>query len=207
MTTYALLDSGSTISFCSEGLLNSLGIRGTSSPLSLTTLEAEGTSSTCRVAQLEIVNEENGGALLINKVHSRPKLPISLKYRGTSEDARNWPHLRDVPLEPHTDDDLVELLLGVDAPDALRPLSSVAGRPGQPYATRTELGWTITGPLGKMPHDDAQNYFASERGESVGGPGGADLAVGSERLSDSEDLTKLLRKFWELEEGDAHTTS
>ena len=206
MTTYALLDSGSTISFCSEGLLDTLGIRGTPSPLSLTTLEAEGTSSTCRVAQLEIVSEENGGAFLIDKVHSRPKLPISLKYRGTEKDARDWPHLRDVPLKPHTDDDLVELLLGVDAPDALRPLHTVAGQPGEPFATRTELGWTLTGPLGRAP-DDARNYLASEGGESVVGPGGADPVVGSERLPNTEDLTELLKKFWELEEGDVHTSA
>ena len=54
LITYALLDTGSTTSFCSERVLNDLGLSGTMEDLSLSTLERSKSSSQCRVAQLVV---------------------------------------------------------------------------------------------------------------------------------------------------------
>ena len=49
----------------------------------------------------------------------------------------------------------VSLLIGSDVPQALAPLEIWRGEKGEPYATRTPLGWLINGPLGRTssaPH-------------------------------------------------------
>lgn len=42
----------------------------------------------------------------------------------------------------------VQLLLGIDAANIIEPLKIRRGRPGEPYAMRTRLGWVCRGRVG-----------------------------------------------------------
>ena len=48
---YAFLDSGSNITFCTEGLLNQLNVKGKKAKISLTTLQGENQTTSCSVHQ------------------------------------------------------------------------------------------------------------------------------------------------------------
>ena len=180
--TYALLDNGSTNTFCSENLLRQLGISGRREVLSLTTLEKAKSKAEMCVTSLEVSDAENKNVLELPQVYARPVLPISLENMGQVEDASSWEHLRDVNL-PLVDANHVTLLIGQDNPDALVPVDVRKGKAGEPYATKTLFGWTLNGPLGgirrytasvnfiKVDHDhNAQlNEFSKvERSESLG---------------------------------------
>ena len=204
--SYALLDSGSTSTFCRESLLDALGVKGSLEPVTLSTLQGDRVRSTSRVTNLEVVNDDGSITELV-RVMSRPSLPIGPEHRGTAEEATHWPHLKDVPIKPPLETDVVELLVGVDVPDALRPLKTISGAPGQPFAVRTELGWTISGPLGRGPSPEARNFGALAVGESARESGGADPVVGSDRSSNAEDLAALLRRFWDHEGEDVYDPS
>ena len=52
--TYAFLDNGSNTSFCSEGLIEELGINGRATTLSLTNMESKNTSIKCLAVDLDI---------------------------------------------------------------------------------------------------------------------------------------------------------
>ena len=143
--TYALLDTGSTSTFISEALLKDLGVSGTPTTRRISTIESKGVPAMCQEVQLEVVNDKSGEVMRLDKVLSRPDLHLGVETRGTREDALRWPHLRGVPLDEQLDDPSIGLLIGVNVPDALRPLETIAGGPGQPYATLTQLGWTLTG--------------------------------------------------------------
>ena len=52
--TYAFLDNGSNTSFCSEGLIEELGINGRETTLSLTTMESKNTSIKCLAVDPDI---------------------------------------------------------------------------------------------------------------------------------------------------------
>ena len=52
--TYAFLDNGSNTSFCSEGLIEELGINGRETALSLTTMESKNTSIKCLAVDPDI---------------------------------------------------------------------------------------------------------------------------------------------------------
>jgi hypothetical protein len=50
--TYAFLDNGSNTTFCTERLINQLGLEGTKSTLSLTTLETANSITDCSIVNL-----------------------------------------------------------------------------------------------------------------------------------------------------------
>ena len=57
--TYALLSNGSMATFCTEQLLEDLGVHGKKCELSLATIENENTKSECIVASLEVTDLED----------------------------------------------------------------------------------------------------------------------------------------------------
>ncbi|MPC59371.1 hypothetical protein E2C01_053390 [Portunus trituberculatus] len=80
------------------------------------------------------------------------ELPSSLKGSvARSSDMEVWSHLRDIA--QFHDPKEVELLIGLDIPQALVPLEVRSGKDGEPFTTRTLLGWTINGPIGLDGHD------------------------------------------------------
>ena len=145
--TFALLDPGSTSTFCSEDLVKTLGVIGKKGPLSLTTLEKKNSETDTLVVNLEVSDMSSENVLELMEVYARPHLPININNMGRSEDLNGWEHLRDVEI-PKIDAGKVTLLIGQDVPKALMPIDLRTGKPGDPYATKTALGWTLHGPLG-----------------------------------------------------------
>ena len=180
--TYALLDSGSTNSFCTQQLLDELGIVGQRETMSLTTLERAGSTSVTRVASnLEVSDLTRSNYVNLPAVYTRDRLPINPENLATPGDLSDWPHLSAVKL-PLVDRKEVKLLIGQDCPDALIPLHVIKGGRYEPWATRTRLGWSLNGPL--------SNVKATAR------------KVTSHFLTTSQNdatLNDQVEKFWKLE--------
>ena len=93
-------------------------------------------------------------------------------------DLDRWPHLKGVDL--HTlDETEVWLMIGVDVPNAFWSLEERRGSPGEPYAVKTMLGWSIVGPAGAS--------F------------GQTLSVNYVRAMDTA-LEQSVRRLWQLEQ-------
>eukprot|EP00794_Sanderia_malayensis_P008362 gene8362-biopygen6189 len=58
-------------------------------------------------------------------------------------------YLSDLVFPTRLEDCTVDLLIGVDVPEALQPEKIRRGEPGGPLAVRTKFGWTLNGPLGQ----------------------------------------------------------
>ena len=142
--TYALLDSGSTNTFCSQELVRQLGLKGHQTTLSLTTLEKQDSVAVTEVVSLEISDVDGQESIQLPHVYVKEHLPVPMENIPRQQEM-NWPHLNDIRL-PEITHGGVTLLIGQDVPDALVPLEIRRGQKGQPYATRTLLGWTLNGP-------------------------------------------------------------
>lgn len=161
--TYALLDSGSTHSFCSSELADRLKLAGKPHILSLTTLEKADCETRVSIVSLEVQEPEGQNVVELPSVFTRPVLPIDLDNMAKPEDIQRWRHLRDISL-PQVDTKKVMLLIGQDYPEALLPREIRKGEKGEPYATRTLLGWTLNGPLGGTSRSKASvNYAQTDR--------------------------------------------
>ncbi|KAL7877241.1 hypothetical protein SRHO_G00038840 [Serrasalmus rhombeus] len=78
--------------------------------------------------------------------YSRDFIPASLSHIPTPKTARAWSHLEHLAEEiaPLIDCD-VGLLIGYNCSQALLPREIVSGKDDEPFAVRTDLGWSIVG--------------------------------------------------------------
>ena len=130
--TYALLDNGSTHTFCSQQIVNQLRLRGTHEALSLTTLEKSNSRTLTTIVDL-LVSDLNGENVVeMNRVYTRRVLPVNIENVATAEDISEYQHLRHIHL-PNIDVDSVGLIIGQNVPEALVPREVVTGPYGASY--------------------------------------------------------------------------
>ena len=89
------------------------------------------------------------------------KFPVLKGQRITENDLKKWPHLNDINF-PMVADEQITLLIGQDVPVALTPIEVRAGKAGEPFATRTVLGWTLNGPIGHGKTTIVSNFVQRE---------------------------------------------
>ena len=146
--TYAFLDSGSNTTFCSNKLVETLGIEGEKTQLSLTTLGKQNCMTRCNLFSLEVFDLDENYFVELPSVFSVPSLPVSNDSIPTQEDVISFPYLRDLQIQ--TIDSDVGLLIGCDVPKALESHETRLSQGHGPFATRTIFGWTVNGPLVRM---------------------------------------------------------
>ena len=181
--TYALLDSGSTNSFCSYELVRQLGSKGEEVSLSLTTLEKADSRVKTTAVSIEVSDLHGGDRLTLPMVYVRETLPVSVQNKADRDDVKQWSHLRGINI-PRVSASEVTLLIGQDTPEALMPLEIRKGEIGTnaPYATRTMLGWTLNGPIRHQQQKHAVSSF----------------------IQSNENLEGQLEKFWKLDSVPQH---
>lgn len=158
LTQDALLDSGSNLSFCSEVLVEKLGVPGQRDTMRLTTLDNQNVFTDTLVVSLELADLENENRIVMSHMLTRPKLHIAADNLVTRADLDKWPHLQDIIL-PDINTKEVHLLTGQDNPAVMIP-KKIRGRgSGAPYATKTILGWTLNGPLEAGPSTHVSSHF------------------------------------------------
>ena len=94
--TYAFLDSGSNTTFCSNKLVETLGIEGEKTQLSLTTLGKQNCMTRCNLFSLEVFDLDENYFVELPSVFSVPSLPVSNDSIPTQEDVISFPYLRDL---------------------------------------------------------------------------------------------------------------
>eukprot|EP00794_Sanderia_malayensis_P021083 gene21083-23139_t len=143
--TYAFLDSGSNTTFRTKELMDQLHATGRETMLSLATLGIESNQTKTSVLSLQVNDLDENNIIDLPFVFSTPRLPATMENRANNLDLCKFPHLQEINLADIDAD--IGLLIGSNVPRALEPREVKSGKPGEPYATRTDLGWVINGPL------------------------------------------------------------
>ena len=141
----ALLDTGSTNTFITERLASKLSLQGKSVTCRLSTLGSKLNLMTEHVT-FDVSPLNDDVTFNVQNVCVIPDIPADVPAYGISLD--DYPHFAGLPLSPVTNAK-VDLLIGQDQPDFLVPLEICRSlnKAGQPYATRTKLGWALQGPV------------------------------------------------------------
>ena len=149
VTVYALLDTQSDTSFVDETIAQQL-CGGYSTSLTISTLTSQ--SKTIKVNKynnVEIKGLNTHKTLIIPELFTRKNIPINRSHIPTKETALQWNHLRPIASKlSHLKDYPVSLLIGYNCSEALIPLSVISGKANEPFAVRTNLGWSIVGGKG-----------------------------------------------------------
>jgi hypothetical protein len=120
LRTCALLDSGSTSSFCSSDVADILTLESQQETLTLTTVETENAIVYTTKVSLQVCSL-NDYVIDLPCVYTRQQLPINVDNKARLQDIQQWQHLHDIDL-PEVDSEKVGLLLGQDCPEALMPI-------------------------------------------------------------------------------------
>jgi hypothetical protein len=165
--TFALLDSGASLTLCNDELREALGVTGQPHKVTLATVDQTRAPIETIAISLRVTDLTGNGEVNLDKVYSIPDLNLSRDHMATKEEVSQWSHLRDLPIR-YASMGNVTLLIGQDNPEALFPLTTVTGAPGDPYALQTRLGWTVSGPVSHKRNTTAAFYTSHEETAKAG---------------------------------------
>ena len=175
---HALLDTGSSGSFCSRRLADKLQLSGEDIQYTLQTLHGSAERCSKRV-KLNLHAEDTSENLIMHNVMVVNDIPVN----GNTSNLPSYPHLADLHF-PSVGE--VDIIIGQDNPTALIPLEVRSGDGKAPFAVRTKLGWCLNGCIGSMvPGQKVTSNFISCK---------------QKPLSISERVDRL----WELQEAGLH---
>lgn len=137
--TYAFLDPGSNVSFCTEKLAQRLGVTGKKTSVKIDTMGNSQIVATSKVSGLELCSHDGNECITLPTLFSRDEMPVTTCHRPTQADISEWEHLHD--LEVLEIDAQVEVLIGNNVPDVYAPLEVRTGPRGSPHAIKSVMGW------------------------------------------------------------------
>ncbi|XP_026224932.1 uncharacterized protein LOC113168143 [Anabas testudineus] len=147
LLVYALLDNQSDTTFILQEKAETLNAPKEPVQLKISTLSSRSTViPSQRLKGLQVRGFYSSKKIPLPTTYSREFIPVILSHIPTQKTARAWPHLEHLAEEmaPLIDCD-VGLLIGYDCSQALLPREVVAGKDNEPFAQRTDLGWSIIG--------------------------------------------------------------
>ncbi|KAL2089185.1 hypothetical protein ACEWY4_016084 [Coilia grayii] len=142
---YALLDPGSSATFCSEELMSRLHMRGKKTRILLRTMNQETSVPTHVVSGLEVSALDRDIFLPLPDTFTQKDMPVTTSSIPKQNDLAHWAYLSKVTIPSISSK--VELLIGTNAPNLLEPWEVINSQNGGPYAVKTLLGWVVNGPL------------------------------------------------------------
>ncbi len=115
--------------------------------LQLSTMSTRSTVIPCqKLTNLQVRGYNLKKRIPLPPLFTRGFIPADRSHIPTSETAQKWPHLEQLAdkIPPPLDCE-VGLLIGYNCQQALLPRVVLSGEENQPYAQRTDLGWSIVG--------------------------------------------------------------
>ena len=183
ITVSVLLDDGSTKSYINSDVAAELGLDGPVQTVTVSTMNgnvrmSQTTSVECEVGNIDGKVKQNVSTYTTQKVTGKMK---STEWRVHG---KNWSHLKYIKFPWLAPRPVIDNLIEIDYAELHRSLEECPGKPREPIARTTPLGWTCTGSLSK-PTEEAvlmsYNCIHSMQGYEI------------------SDIGGLLQKYWEIE--------
>ena len=144
---YAVLDPQSDACFATETTLRKLGSKGEKITLQLSTMTGKATVNSYRVTGLSVQGLMTTDHIKLPATYSRVEIPAERSLIPRASTLQDWKHLEHLAeeLPPHLPDAEIGLLIGMNCPRAVKPREIIPGNGDDPWAIRTELGWSVVG--------------------------------------------------------------
>lgn len=152
--TVALLDNGSDTSLIDTELLGEIGVKGRTETLNINTMTGRGSFESQRS---DVTVHALGGeeSIQLQGIRSVRQFPDIGRDRQKRVKLGYWEHLADLRL-PEAGGK-VRMIIGSDNPYTHWALEQRRGRPNDPYAVRTPLGWIVLGPTTPTGRSEVAN--------------------------------------------------
>ncbi|XP_063441925.1 uncharacterized protein LOC134722246 [Mytilus trossulus] len=177
----ALLDDASTKTYINADVAAELGLQGQIQKVTVNVLNDN--VETFETMPVEVRLQSHNGQTDAKVVaFTTNRVTGSLQPVDWKQHARKWDHLAGIKFPNLGKRPTVDMLIGLDYPDLHYSYRDIRGKPGEPIARLTPLGWTCIGDPNSGQDQTLFNrtYFA--RGQE-----------------NRNNLDNIVRKFWEIE--------
>ncbi|CAG4914792.1 unnamed protein product [Colias eurytheme] len=141
----ALLDEGSTVTLLDSAVANRIGASGSKTQLVIQTVGGRSiTNSDSKVLKLKIKSVHSDKTLTIKQVCTVDDLKLAPQFLSKQR-IKQCRHLREFAEKLYYEAQAPMMLIGQDNWQLLASKQTRKGRPGQPVASRTALGWVLHG--------------------------------------------------------------
>ena len=160
---YALLDPQSDACFMKESVAARICAKGEDVLLELRTMAGETMMKTTSMKNLIIRPLDSDTEIKMPATYSREDIPAERHLIPRAETIDKWPHLKTVSeqLPPYFPGADVGLLIGMNCPRAIKPRDIVQGDDEDPWAVKTDLGWSVVGPVQGGDKENSACRFVS----------------------------------------------
>ncbi|XP_062713360.1 uncharacterized protein LOC134290275 [Aedes albopictus] len=146
--TFAFLDEGSSLTLIETSLARQLGVTGVPEPLELRwTASVMRNEKDSKRVDLEISGKGLPRRFVLKNAHTVEELNLPNQSLMLGVLSERFAHLRNLPISSYSEA-TPRILLGLENLSLFAPLDSCVGRPGEPIAVKSLLGWSIYGPDG-----------------------------------------------------------
>ncbi|KAL7835661.1 hypothetical protein SRHO_G00280080 [Serrasalmus rhombeus] len=143
---YALLDTQSSNTFVIEEVCDKLEVHTEPVKLKLLTMTDRSIVNCLRASGLKVRGYSSKECIELPPAYTREDIPLEKTSIPTWKTAKGWTHLLSIADKmPDLLDCPAGLLIGYDCVRALKPKRVVSGAEHEPYAVKTDLGWSIVG--------------------------------------------------------------
>lgn len=184
--TFAMLDSGSTATLIKESIAKEIGLEGKKQSLCLQWANGDlNIEENSEKVEVEISGtKENMKKYNISNVRTISSLPLPKQTINKEEIKKKWKHLSDVDFEEYFDGQ-PSILLGEDMNLLTVPRKVIHGPWNEPVATKTWLGWVLSG------KSENKNSFENKQIEHM--DKGSEIEIDKNR--EKKILTKVKKKM------------
>ncbi|MCG7879402.1 MAG: retroviral-like aspartic protease family protein, partial [Candidatus Thiodiazotropha endolucinida] len=184
LTVNALLDDASTKTYVNADVAAELGLKGKTEKVTVNVLNGQVETFETRPLDVELGSVDGNVSVYVS-AYTANRVTGSMTVVAWNEYKMQWPHLKNISFPQSSSRPIVDVLIGLDCADLHCALKEVRGKPGEPVARLTPLGWTCIGnpeptQKGVLQTNFACTYFVKD-------------------VSEIDQLNQNLKKFWEIE--------
>ena len=178
----ALLDDASTKTYLNADIAAELRLVGETRKITVNVLNGQMDSFETMPVEFEL--ESLDGKIQVSATgYTTEKVTGDLQPIDWNQYANKWKHLRGIKFPNLGSRPTVDILIGIDLADLHYSIQDIRGKPGEPVARLTPLGWTCIGGTaysanGPFNTNFNRAYFINKA---------------------DKDLNQTLQKFWEID--------
>ena len=137
----ALLDNGSTKSYINANVAAELGLQGKAEKGNGQCLKGQVETFESKPVEFQLESMNDSVNMTVN-AYTANRVTGDMRVFDWNNCKSRWPYLKknDFPHSPKRE--IVDLLIGLDCAYLHSTIEEVRGKPSQPIARRTPLGWT-----------------------------------------------------------------